>query len=100
MMDHFMGQADALSLECYLEGSVVGTPLYLQKGFVLLERPVMVFRHHPSEDQKDSQSEEWNRFVCGLHAEPVAIMWRPVKGEYEEGKTVLPWLGKPRMAKL
>lgn len=99
-MDYFMGKADALSLECYLEGSVVGTPLYLQKGFVLLERPVMVFSQYPPQDQKDSPSEEWKRFVSGLHAEPVAIMWRPVTGEYEEGKTVLPWLGKPRMAKL
>lgn len=100
VMDFFLGQADSLSLECYLEGSELGTPLYLQKGFVLLERPVMSFPYHSSENQKDSRSKEWNRLVRGLHAEAVAIMWRPVKGEYEEGKTVLPWLGRPRMAKL
>ncbi|KAG6361120.1 hypothetical protein INS49_009344 [Diaporthe citri] len=100
VMDFFLAQADSLSLECYLEGSELGTPLYLQKGFVLLERPVMSFRYYPSEDQKDSPSDEWNRLVRGLHAEAVAIMWRPVRGEYEEGKTVLPWVGRPRLAKL
>lgn len=99
-MDFFLDQADSLSLECYLEGSELGTPLYLQKGFVLLERPVMSFCYYPSGDQKDARSDEWDRLVRELHVEPIAIMWRPVKGEYEEGKTVLPWMGKPRMAKL
>lgn len=100
VMDYWLKQADALSLECFLEGSAIATPLYLKKGFVLLERPVMVFRRFPSNNGNESPSKEWDDLVCGLHSEPIAIMWRPVRGEYEEGKTVLPWLGKPRRAKL
>lgn len=99
-MDFFLKQADSLSLECYLEGSEMGAPLYLQKGFVLLEVPVLSFRYYPSEGHKGSRSDEWDRLVRGLQAEPIAIMWRPVKGEYEEGRTVLPWVGTARLAKL
>lgn len=99
-MNWWLEQADILSLECFLEGSAIATPLYLQKGFVLLERPVMAFRHFPSKDEKELPSKEWKRLVHGLHVEPIAIMWRPVKGDYEEGKTVLPWLGRPRGSKL
>lgn len=100
MMNLFMARADALSLEIYLEATAIATGIYLRKGFVLLERPVMVFRRYPSEDQRSRPSNEWNRLVCGLYMEPVAIMWRPARGEYEEGKTVLPWTGTPRMARL
>ncbi|KAI5863059.1 hypothetical protein GGS23DRAFT_568038 [Durotheca rogersii] len=100
VMDYFTEKADALSVECFLEGSAIGTPLYLQKGFVLLERPVMVFRYFARSDKEKIPSEEWIRLVRGLHAEPIAIMWRPVRGDYDEGKTVLPWVGRPREARL
>lgn len=101
-MDGWLGRADALSLECFLEGSAIATPLYLQKGFVLLERPVMVFHHSVSDSDKgqSAPSEEWTRLVQGLHSEPIAIMWRPVRGDYKEGQTVLPWIGQPRRARL
>lgn len=99
VMDFFLNRADSLSLECYLEGSEMGAPLYLQKGFLLLEYPVLSFRYYPSENQ-ESRSDEWDPLVRKLQEEPIAIMWRPIKGEYEKGKTVLPWVGNARLAKL
>ncbi|SPQ21217.1 5484286f-38bf-46be-85b9-cb144f630e3b [Thermothielavioides terrestris] len=99
LLDFWLADVDRLGLESYLEGSVVATSLYLEKGFVLLERPVMVFRYFPK-NKSDAPSAEWPHLVRRLHAEPIAIMWRPAGGVYEEGKTVLPWVGKPRRAKL
>ncbi|KAI0169963.1 hypothetical protein GGR52DRAFT_552377 [Hypoxylon sp. FL1284] len=93
LMDYWTHKIDELGLEAYLEGSFMGIPLYLKQGFVLVEHLTMVFHH-------DKPSPDWIRLVRDLQSRPVSIMWRPIDGKYAEGRTVLPWLGKPRQAKL
>lgn len=97
VVDFWLRRADALGLECFLEGSSIGTPVYLKSGFVPIAKPVMVFTP-PKDDEEPS--EDWVRLVRNLHTETISIMWRPVGGVYIEGKTVLPWEGKPRKLKL
>lgn len=94
-MEFFLQQIDELGLETFLEGSSIGTPLYLKLGFVPIVKPVMVFT-----PPNEGLSEDWERTVRSLHAETICIMWRPPGGAYAEGKTVLPWIGKPRSIKL
>ena len=91
---HFTELIDRLGLECYLEGSPIGTPLYQKYGFVVVDFPIMRFKAyaHPRN--------EWKQMVRELQATPISIMWRPIKGVYEEGKTALPWESEPQRAKL
>jgi GNAT superfamily N-acetyltransferase len=93
-MEFFLQEVDMLGLECFLEGSAIGTPVYLKCGFVPIVKPVMVFTP-PKEPSQD-----WFQLVRSLHAETITIMWRPTQGIYVEGSTVLPWEGKPRKLKL
>lgn len=95
-MDYWLRATDALGLECFLEGSSIGTPVYLKSGFVPIVKPVMVFT--PPKDKEPSK--DWVRLVRSLHAETISIMWRPPGGVYIEGQTALPWEGKPRLLKL
>ena len=89
----FTERVDELRVEAYLEGTAVGTPLYEEFGFVTIEHTKFRFR-------RDGPSEEWMRMVRELQSRPISIMWRPINAVYEEGKTALPWEGKPRAAKL
>ncbi|KAI1214202.1 uncharacterized protein F4807DRAFT_118050 [Annulohypoxylon truncatum] len=92
-MDFFVKVVDKLGLEAYLEASSMSTSLYLKYGFVIIKYPTLVFH-------RDNPSPDWTRLVHDIQSHPISIMWRPKGGKYEEGKTILPWLGKPRQAKL
>jgi len=91
----FTERVDELGLEAYLEGTQMGSNLYKRLGFVTIDR--VNFQFIPS---KANPSDEWKEIVHELKSEPVYIMWRPPFGIYEEGKTVIPWEGKPRSSKL
>ncbi|TGO59602.1 hypothetical protein BOTNAR_0159g00010 [Botryotinia narcissicola] len=96
-LDFFLQKTDDLGLETFLEGSSIGTPLYLRSGYVPIVKPVIVFTP-PNQIKKPS--EDWRNIVRSLHAETISIMWRPPGGVYTEGETILPWEGKPRRIKL
>lgn len=76
-------KADELGLETYVESSAMARRLYESHGFVHVDTVIREFR-----SLRSKPSEE-------LMAMPTAIMWRPVGGKYEKGKTVIPWVGKP-----
>ena len=86
-------QVDALGLETCLEGTPIATPLYEEWGFVKIAYVHMHF-------ERTKPSEEWKQLVHEMQSQPICIMWRPVGGLYTEGKTVIPWVGKARTAKL
>ncbi|KAK5994349.1 hypothetical protein PT974_04823 [Cladobotryum mycophilum] len=93
MMNHLMTVADGLGIEIYVEGTMFSTPLFLKYGFVIIGHPTMIFH-------RDNPTPEWARLVRELQAQPVSIVWRPKRGIYHEGETILPWAGKPRQLKL
>ncbi|KAI1453655.1 hypothetical protein F4805DRAFT_442650 [Annulohypoxylon moriforme] len=93
VLDNFVGLIDKLGLEGYLEGSSMSTSLYLKYGFVAIKYPILIFHN-------DNPSPDWIRLVHDIQSHPISIMWRPKGGNYVEGKTILPWLGKPRQTKL
>ncbi|KAI1116643.1 hypothetical protein F5Y14DRAFT_458702 [Nemania sp. NC0429] len=92
-MDYWMDKVDSLGIEAYLEASSLGVGLYLQYGFIVTEYPTLVF-------SSDNPSPDWLGLVRDIQSHPLAIMWRPKGGKYVEGKTVMPWQGTPRKAKL
>ncbi|PHH90387.1 hypothetical protein CDD83_3837 [Cordyceps sp. RAO-2017] len=93
VMNHWIEAVDKLGLEAYLESTAMSTALYLKSGFAIVEHPTMLFR-------RADPSQDWRRLVRQLQAQPIGIMWRPQRGGYAEGQTVLPWKGKPRRFKL
>jgi GNAT superfamily N-acetyltransferase len=93
LIDAGIVEADKRGLECFLEGTMFSTPGLLRVGFIVVDWTNLVFpRRDPSKD--------WKRLVNELQSHPISIMWRPKMGRYIEGKTVLPWSGKTREAKL
>ena len=83
-------KADELGLETYVESSAMARRLYESHGFVHVDTVIREFR-----SRRSKPSEEWKRYVEESMAMPTAIMWRPIGGKYEKGKTVIPWVGKP-----
>ncbi|KAI0198296.1 hypothetical protein F4808DRAFT_436506 [Astrocystis sublimbata] len=93
IMDYWTSACDDVGVEAYLESSSLGASVYLKYGFAIIEYPTLIFqREHPSPD--------WHELVRDMQSHPIGIMWRPKGGKYIEGKTILPWLGTPRKAKL
>ncbi|KAI1261144.1 hypothetical protein F5Y18DRAFT_431445 [Xylariaceae sp. FL1019] len=92
-MEFCTKKIDALGVEAYLEASSSGSGLFSQFGFEPIEIPTLIF--HP-----DNPSPDWVNLVRDIQSHPISIMWRAQGGEYVEGKTVLPWDGRPRKSKL
>ncbi|KAJ8118230.1 hypothetical protein OPT61_g738 [Boeremia exigua] len=87
LMKSGIEKADSLNLECWLEGSSMGKPLYEKFGFQSLLR--LAF-----DTDKSNASDEWRK--CAHEMTPAAIfaMWRPRRGVWrlDNGQEVgLPW---------
>ncbi|KAI1130733.1 hypothetical protein F5Y10DRAFT_235062 [Nemania abortiva] len=93
IMDYWLKIIDDLGMEAYLEASSLACSVYLKYGFVVIEYPMLTF-------QRENPSSDWLELVRDMQSHPIAIMWRPRGGNYIEGKTILPWLGKAREHKL
>ncbi|KAF2967230.1 hypothetical protein GQX73_g6332 [Xylaria multiplex] len=93
VMNHWVGVVDDLGMEAYLEASSIAASVYLKFGFTIVEYPTLLF-------QREDPSTDWLRLVRDMQSHPIGIMWRPKGGKYSEGKTPLPWLGRPRSFKL
>lgn len=79
-----MNKADDLGLELFLDATPPGKPLYEANGFVVVEENVTA----PSIDNPD---EKWKEMEKKVSPFTFWLMWRPVGGKYEEGRTVKPW---------
>ena len=89
----FLRLTDVHQLESYAETTHLSRRLLERCGFVAVAyTEVKCPRANPSENLK--------RLVRNLQQNPLCIMWRPAGGGYVEGKTILPWEGQPRRARL
>lgn len=80
-------QADALNLECWMESSAMGRPLYEKFGFRHLFKIAF-------DSETPSASDEWRKCAHEMTPPPIFAMWRPKRGlwESEDGiKVNLPW---------
>lgn len=82
--------ADEMALEAFVESTKDGRELYKSNGFVPVR--TYCFDVQPSTDEEGKDA-EWLKVKNQIEPVPypVAIMWRPKGGEFEEGKTTFPW---------
>ena len=83
-MDWSIEKADAEQLEYFLDSTPVGRPLYEANNFIYIKENVNI-------PETESPDEEWKRIEDKVGPFTFWLMWRPVGGKYEEGKTVKPW---------
>ncbi|KAI0100860.1 acyl-CoA N-acyltransferase [Nemania sp. FL0031] len=84
VMDWGNNKADELGLELFLDATAMGRPLYEANGFIRIqENPI-----HP---QMENPDEKWRELEKKVGEFSLCLMWRPVGGIYEEGKTIKPW---------
>ncbi|KAK8041290.1 GNAT family acetyltransferase [Apiospora phragmitis] len=85
IMDWGTRKADKLGLEIFLDATPPGRPLYLANGLVELAETVTA----PATDSPD---EAWMEMAEKVPPFTSFLMWRPVGGKYEEGRTIKPSL--------
>ena len=91
LVERGIRKADELGLEAYVEASLMGKSVYEKHGFVMMDSA-----DKKLDNPNRNPSEEWRRIVAAVQAGSAALMWRPIGGKYESGKTIVPWEGKPR----
>ncbi|KAI0866738.1 acyl-CoA N-acyltransferase [Xylaria cubensis] len=84
VMDWGKAKADELGLEFFLDATEAGRPLYEVNGFI----PIQENPNHP---QKENPDDKWTETEKKIGRFSLCLMWRPVGGKYEEGKTIKPW---------
>ena len=83
LMDVGVTRADELGVECWMEASSMGKPLYEKHGFRSLFK--MVF-----DTERRDASDVWRRCAHEMTPTPFFTMWRPKNGAWEEsGKPVV-----------
>ncbi|KAF1832569.1 hypothetical protein BDW02DRAFT_570954 [Decorospora gaudefroyi] len=83
LMDVGVSRADKLDLECWLEASAMGRPLYEKFGFHSLLKIAF-------DIERPCASDEWRRCAHELTPDPCFAMWRPKKSA-AAGELRLPW---------
>ncbi|KAK7425541.1 hypothetical protein QQZ08_007982 [Neonectria magnoliae] len=78
-------KADELGVEMWLDATKYGVPVYKKHGFVVVNEN----RVQPT---KKDPGEAWKKIDQELQPMEFWQMWRPVGGEYDEGRTVKPWV--------
>jgi GNAT superfamily N-acetyltransferase len=79
--------ADDLALECWMESSAMGKPLYEKFGF----QSLMKFDFDTG---KQKASDEWRKCAHEMTPPPLLAMWRPKYGgwkEDDERNSTMPW---------
>ncbi|KAL5117129.1 hypothetical protein ACEQ8H_004954 [Pleosporales sp. CAS-2024a] len=87
LMDVGVQRADELDLECWMEASGMGKPLYEKYKFQSLF-------HLAFDNQRPGASDEWRKCVHEMTPPPIFAMWRPKRGVWksESGDEVrMPW---------
>lgn len=78
-------KADELGLEAFVESTNDGKPCYEKHGFTYMNTFYMdSTRRNPSKKWVEME----NYLKTPIHC---YLMWRPKGGNFEEGKTVVPW---------
>jgi GNAT superfamily N-acetyltransferase len=76
-------RADELGLEIWLDSTVYGVPLYKKHGF-------QVVKENNINPQTENPDDDWRKIEEDLLPITLWSMWRPIRGEYEDGKTPAP----------
>ena len=86
LMDWGCELADEKNLECFVESTDAGRPLYESKGFV-------VFDYYDINPQMENASDAWQKLKEELFPEPMRcwLMWRPKGGKYVKGQMNYSW---------
>lgn len=87
LMDIGIKQADTLDLECWLEASAMGKPLYEKYAYQSL------FKLAWDTDRRDA-SDEWRKCVSEMTPDSYFVMWRPKQSQWKTqiGQDVkMPW---------
>ncbi|KAI1347670.1 hypothetical protein F5Y01DRAFT_294503 [Xylaria sp. FL0043] len=80
-----MRKADEMGVEMFLDATAVGKPLYEANNFVCIKENIV------SPDLgTETPVGAWKELESQVGEIPFYLMWRPVKGRYVEGETVLP----------
>ncbi|KAL2844834.1 acyl-CoA N-acyltransferase [Aspergillus pseudoustus] len=84
--------ADERGLECWLDATEFGVPLYELFGFhaICMNRVKPV----PERDLSPEEREEWEHYEKTLLPIDATVMWRPPKGVFIQGETVVPVMSK------
>ncbi|PVH98098.1 hypothetical protein DM02DRAFT_673638 [Periconia macrospinosa] len=82
LMKQGIEAADKLNLECWMEASAMGIPLYQHFNFRALSRIDL-------DNIKENTSDVWKRCQHELTPPTITAMWRPRGGSWEDIK--LPW---------
>jgi GNAT superfamily N-acetyltransferase len=80
-------RADSLNLECWMEASAMGKPLYEKFGY----QPLLTLAFN---NERSDASDEWRKCAHEMTPPPIFAMWRPRRGIWksEAGEDVkLPW---------
>ncbi|KAL4882161.1 hypothetical protein BJY04DRAFT_187281 [Aspergillus karnatakaensis] len=87
-MDWGLRIADERGLESWLDATQSGRPLYELYGF----RAVLdnIVKPVPERELSDTEKEEWKYYEETLLPIDITHMWRPPRGEFIVGKTVVP----------
>lgn len=84
-------RADSLGLEMFIEATPQGRNLYLKSGFRDAAR-VNVNMSHVEESTR--QSADWQQLEHSLLPVGYVAVWRPVKGEWNEGEPLKAFAGR------
>ena len=79
-----MNKADEMGIEMFLDSTPVGKPLYDATKFHVVDKTIIA-------PQTDDPDEKWKEVEEKIGHSIWFLMWRPVRGQYEEGVTVKPW---------
>ena len=80
-------RADDLNLECWMEASAMGKPLYEKFGFQALFK--LAF-----DNERSDATDEWRKCAHEMTPPPIFAMWRPKRGLWksEDGQEAkMPW---------
>jgi GNAT superfamily N-acetyltransferase len=85
LIDWGTRKADELGIEAFVEATDDGKPCYESHGFVYMNAFYL-------DSTRRNPSKKWME-LGSLLKTPIHcyLMWRPKGGNFEEGKTVVPW---------
>ncbi len=83
-MNWGMNKADELGFDFFLDSTPHGRGLYEANKFVCVEENLNI-------PKKDNPDDKWKEIEEKVGPFTFWLMWRPVGGNFEEGKTIKPW---------
>lgn len=84
LMKAGIARAVELDLECWMESSAMGKPLYEKFGFQSLLKLAL-------DNEKPDAGHEWRKCAHEMTPGPIHAMWRPKQSRRNTSTVVMPW---------